>query len=361
MCFNNFYLIQSYISADGSQKIIFVRFGLTFVLSSLYMWYTSVPDFPFGKPELRGLLVLRGCGGFVGVFGFYCKSFFLLPTSMTEFVNSVPTTDSLQYLPIAEAIILTFMTPIFTAYACSIFLRAPFDKKQLLAGLVSFFGVILIAQPGSLFQSSPKSNPSSEAPDEAIVSPHQRLFAVLLGLLGVLGATCAYTTIRVIGPRAHPLLSVNYYGFIATLFSGLILLMPIFPETTFRLPSGMREWGLLLGLGVFGFFLQFLMTAGLVRDNSSKATNMMYSSVLFGLVLDYVIWDAVPGWSSWMGGAVVVTATVWGAMQKSEDGARKGGDEEYAMVPGEELFEIVDDGNEDENGEEHSHEDDGLK
>jgi hypothetical protein len=54
---------------------MFVRFGITFVLSSLYMWYTSVPDFPFGKPEVRRLLALRGIGGTVGVFGFYCEFF----------------------------------------------------------------------------------------------------------------------------------------------------------------------------------------------------------------------------------------------------------------------------------------------
>jgi hypothetical protein len=38
------------------------------------MYFTSVPDFPLGKKEVRWLLVLRGLGGFVGIYGFYCKS-----------------------------------------------------------------------------------------------------------------------------------------------------------------------------------------------------------------------------------------------------------------------------------------------
>jgi hypothetical protein len=52
---------------------MFVRFGITLILSCIYCWYTSMPDFPFGKSEIRWLLVLRGIGGAVGVSGFYCE------------------------------------------------------------------------------------------------------------------------------------------------------------------------------------------------------------------------------------------------------------------------------------------------
>jgi hypothetical protein len=54
-------------------QIIFVRMLSTAVLGSLYMWYTKVPDFPFGNRGVRGLLVLRGTAGFLGLFGAYCK------------------------------------------------------------------------------------------------------------------------------------------------------------------------------------------------------------------------------------------------------------------------------------------------
>jgi drug/metabolite transporter (DMT)-like permease len=195
-------------------------------------------------------------------------------------------------------------------------------------------------------------------PEETSVTAAQRLTAVLVGLLGVVGAVCAYTTIRVIGLRAHPLISVNYYGFIATTFSGLVLLLPIFPDISFRLPHGYREWGLLIGLGIFGFFLQFLMTAGLVKDKSSKATNMMYSSVVFGLGLDYAICGAVPGWTSWAGGAIVVAATLWGAMQTGDAAVQKGKvgrDEEYAMIRGEDILVSGDEDDEDDQNKHQVH------
>jgi drug/metabolite transporter (DMT)-like permease len=64
--------------ADGSPgmhtlQILFARFSITAVLSLLYMWWRKVENAPLGPPEIRKWLVLRGCAGFCGVFGFYCE------------------------------------------------------------------------------------------------------------------------------------------------------------------------------------------------------------------------------------------------------------------------------------------------
>jgi drug/metabolite transporter (DMT)-like permease len=61
------------------------------------------------------------------------------------------------------------------------------------------------------------------------------------------------------------------------------------------------------------------MTAGLVRDHSSRATNVMYSSVVFALILDWAIWGVLPGTWSAIGGLIVVSATFWGAMQNGRE------------------------------------------
>jgi drug/metabolite transporter (DMT)-like permease len=222
--------------------------------------------------------------------------------------------DSLAYIPIAEALILSFLLPLFTAYACSLFLHQPFDRRQLYAGLICFFGVIVIARPDQIWFGTTESYEDKGLP---AVTPMQHVIAVVAVLISDLGGTVAFTSIRVVGTRVHPLISVNYYALLSTILSGALLLIPALP-VSFRLPRNIREWGLMLGIGVFGFGLQFLMTAGLVKDKSPRATNMMYSSVVFGVVMDWTIWGVVPGWSSWVGGAVVVGATVWVAMSKVE-------------------------------------------
>ena len=65
--------------AMGTLPVLFARFSITLVLSSLYLHYAKVPDAPFGKKEVRWLLVARGLGGFFGVYGLYCMSLHPLP------------------------------------------------------------------------------------------------------------------------------------------------------------------------------------------------------------------------------------------------------------------------------------------
>lgn len=38
----------------------------TLVLSGIYQWWAKVDGAPFGSPEVRGLLIARGFGGFFG-------------------------------------------------------------------------------------------------------------------------------------------------------------------------------------------------------------------------------------------------------------------------------------------------------
>ena len=72
---NEYIGMSIYSKLTLALQIIFVRMGLTFLLSSIYMWFTKVPDFPFGAKGIRLLLVLRGATGFFGLAVFYCEQF----------------------------------------------------------------------------------------------------------------------------------------------------------------------------------------------------------------------------------------------------------------------------------------------
>lgn len=65
------------------------------------------------------------------------------------------------------------------------------------------------------------------------VTPAQRAGAVGIAMLGVVGAAGAFTTIRWIGKRAHPLISVNYFATWCTLVS--LVAMITFPSVGFLL------------------------------------------------------------------------------------------------------------------------------
>lgn len=296
-------------------QIITARMGITLILSTLYMWWTSVPYFPLGHPAIRGWLVLRALFGFVGLFTLYY---------------------SVHYLPLAEATVFRFLIPITTAWACYIVLGQPFTRKELIAGLVALIGVVLIAHPESIFGKVDDHIHADAAPEDLDdVTPTQRMFAIVLAVLGVVGAAGAYTTIRIMGDRAHALISVNYFALIATV--GSVVAMLATPGIGFIMPPSPREWALLVLLGFLGFVLQFLLTSGLQLDKSPKATSMLYTQVIFALMFDWAIWGVLPGGWSLFGGAIIIASTLWSALHKSPPPkkkveAKKSVDEETALL-----------------------------
>ncbi|OJD16295.1 hypothetical protein AJ78_03507 [Emergomyces pasteurianus Ep9510] len=245
------------LELDGSHgegmhpfQILFARMSITVVFSLLYMLYARVPH-PFGIRSIRPLLLLRGISGFLGVFSMYY---------------------SLLYLALSEATVLTFLAPIGCCYVCSLTMpNETFTRRQQAAGLTSLLGVVLIARPASLFHGFSVASGTAEADAAAgtVDDAYKRTLGILAALLGVVGTTVAYTSIRMIGKRTHPLVSVTYFSGITTIVSVLGVLL--IPAINFRVPGNMTEFLLLAGLGICGFMLQFLVTAGLSYVPPSSA------------------------------------------------------------------------------------------
>jgi drug/metabolite transporter (DMT)-like permease len=320
-------------------QILFVRQSITAFICTAYGMYTkTIPDFPFGMRGVRWLLILRGVTGFLGVFGMYF---------------------SLLYLPLSEATVLGFLSPILTCYLCSFIMPGEtFTAQQQIAGFVSLIGVLFIARPASLLSlstTSPSSSDSTMPPPSNSTVPtgspqevtqQQHLAAVGIAMIGVVGGTGALTAIRVIGTRVHAFISINYFSVWCSLVSLACLI--IFPDVKFRLPGNITEWGLLAVLGLCGFVMQFLLTAGLAyggpcqdeevsqptrqsggrklsdpesigsalfkpkpKPSGTRATAMCYTQMLFALGGDKLIFGTTPDTMSWIGSGLILAGAVW--------------------------------------------------
>ncbi|KAF1946169.1 hypothetical protein EJ02DRAFT_500296 [Clathrospora elynae] len=326
-------------------QILFARMGITVLCASLYMWYKKTEHFPFGMREVRPLLIARGLSGFFGVFGMYY---------------------SLLYLPLADATVITFLAPSLACWACSFLINEPFTRTEQVAAYVSLFGVVLIARPVSLFAAlghsdgsvPPASGDSNLVPsnitapspdrlaaDYDSVTPTQRATAVGIAMLGVLGAAGAYTTLRWIGKRAHPLVSVNYFATWCTIVS--VVAMSTIPDVGFLLPTYFKDWCYLIFLGICGFVMQFLLAAGLQYEKSSRATNMVYMQMLFALTFDKLVWGTTPGLLSIIGSSLILGSAIYVAMNKEdpnnkvEPTERGDGEEERVRAfPGEFFLQL---------------------
>ncbi|KAJ2903884.1 hypothetical protein MKZ38_009170 [Zalerion maritima] len=297
-------------------QVLFARMSLTIIISYIYMWWNATPDFPLGHPSVRRLLVFRGFFGFLGIYGIW---------------------TSLMYLDLGEATVLTFLTPSVAGYACHILLHERFTMTEQLASFVAFGGVVVIAKPGSLFRSPELGGGSGDngvngtmvsslefaSMEEEEVTPLQRLFAIGMGMVGVVGASGAYTLIRWIGKRAHPLISVSYFSGTSTAVSAVVLsLAPVLdinqPALKFDMPHGTKQWGMLLFLGTCGFIMQFLLTSGLRMDKTNKATMAMYTQMVFAVGFDRWVFGTVMDWTTVIGCTLIIGSAIWVTLAKGK-------------------------------------------
>jgi drug/metabolite transporter (DMT)-like permease len=311
-------------TGDGGldpMQVLFARMSITTVVSLWYMWWQSVPNAPFGPREVWGLLAIRGIAGFFGIYGLWY---------------------SVMYLPLAEATVISFLAPNLAGYMCHMFLHEPFTRVEQAASFMSLFGIVLITRPMALFNGlSDGSTPNAAAaasvasgngtataptgPDrDYIPTSNERLSAVGMALMGVVGGSMAITSLRAVGSRAHPLISVNYFSACCVIVTVLTLsVAPALdwnqPDLRFALPHNIKQWAMLFFIGISGFLTQFLLTAGLAAEKSNRATAMLYTAMLFAAGYDRWVFDHTMGPFSLAGCGIVLGGALWTALSKKEE------------------------------------------
>lgn len=305
-------------------QVLFTRMIMTVVACGFYMWWKGIPDAPLGPKNVRWLLVARGLTGFFGIYGMWY---------------------SVRYLPLAEATVISFLAPNLAGYLCHMFIHDPFTRTEQMASFVALGGVVLITRPISLFSGdAADTNSTSEVAAsivanvtaaavqssrpslEHVATSAERLTAIGVALLGVLGSSGAILLLRWIGPRAHPLHAVNYFSTWCAIVSATSLgLAPLVdydqPDLRFEPLTSLRQCGLLLFVGVSGFATQFLLTAGLAGESSNRATAMLYTNMLFAAGFDRWVFGHRMGWMSLAGCGLIVGSAMWVALMKKDEGA----------------------------------------
>ncbi|TQV97582.1 hypothetical protein V2A60_006672 [Cordyceps javanica] len=290
------------LEGDGMHpvQLLFYRQGLSAVGCSIYMWKTGFPDFPIPHKGIRLLLFIRSFSGFFGIYGMWY---------------------SMMYLPLADATVITFLAPGVAGIICYFVLREPFTRMEQLATLVAFFGVVLIAQPATLFVDSSKK-PSHETPEPGTLpgmdheaTASERLIAVGVALLGVFGAAGAFTTLRAIGKKTHPLISVNVFATVSTLMCATILcaapaLNVSQPTLQWKFSYTVKQLLLIVLISFFGLVMQFLLTAGLSKDKSNKANSMIYTHMLFAASFDWWVFGHRMGLISFLGCTLILGSAI---------------------------------------------------
>lgn len=200
---------------------------------------------------------------------------------------------ALAYISLADATALSYAAPLFTVIMAALLLKEQVRLYRWIAVIVGFSG-ILIMLVGPLSHSVTTATTAAS-------------FGVIFALLAALCTATSLVQIRFLNGIEHPGAIVFYFSLMTTLIG---LATSLFG---WHSPSPL-QWALLIGCGLFGGVAQILVTLSLRYADASLLAPFDYTTLLWSMLIGYVMLGAVPSMTTVMGAAVVAGAglfTLW--------------------------------------------------
>jgi drug/metabolite transporter (DMT)-like permease len=241
-------------------EIVFARSIVVAVLSGAKLLHDG-RGFRGREPRI---LLLRGVLGFGALTCFYY---------------------AVIHLPLADATVIHFMNPVFTAFIAAAVLGEHVGFKEALLVTASLAGVVLVARPGFLFGGG------GLAP-----------FPVVVGVCGAVLSAGAYVSVRHLRSEP-PMLIVFYFAAVCTLLS----LPMVVAHATLPTPALLL---VLLGVGVTTHLGQTFATWGFRLERAGRASAVGYLQIVFAAGWGWALFHEAPDVGTWAGAVVIVGSTL---------------------------------------------------
>ncbi|WP_295893043.1 DMT family transporter [uncultured Vibrio sp.] len=186
-------------------------------------------------------------------------------------------------LPLAEATILQYLHPVFTALLALVFLKERIQSSTIVCIVFCLTGLLMIVSPGSLLGSG------TELP----------LISVTAALLGAMGSAIAYVIVKKLSSTEDSSVIIFYFPLIALPLS-LILL-----GDGFVVPN-LEAFVLLIFVGIFTQIGQVGLTKAMKAEVASKATAYSYIQVVFSILLGWIVFSELPSAWTLIGGSMII-------------------------------------------------------
>jgi len=190
---------------------------------------------------------------------------------------------SINRFEIVNVLLLQNSAPLFVPILAWLITGANTPHKVKLGLIIGFIGVAITLNPTSnIFEDIYSMLP---------------LFAGLMIALAII-------YVRLIGKVNTPNQMFFYYFYITTVISG------IFAVIQWKTPSTMEQWLLILAIGISGLFYQVLATYSYLKAPVRLMSPLVFMQTVFGGMLDWIIWNNIPGISTIVGAVLVITGGV---------------------------------------------------
>lgn len=232
-------------------ELVFVRSLISFSISA---WVINQRKLPFFGTNKK-LLLVRGLSGMIALTLFFF---------------------TLHKLPLAIASILQYLSPIFTLFIASIYLKENVSKLQFASSILAFIGVVFIGVNSLVFhQTGLKLD----------------FFWMIMGILSAILSGIAYNAIAQLKSTEAPINIVIYFPMLALPITAFWCLFD------FTFPRGI-EWLILLIIGVCTQIAQVLMTRAFMLADTAIIAPFQYFGAIYALLSGWFLFhETLEIWS----------------------------------------------------------------
>ena len=187
----------------------------------------------------------------------------------------------IKYLPLADAISITFAAPIFATLFSILILRELVGKKRWSAILIGFIGILIILKPGSSLFS----------------------FYSIYPIFFCIGFATSAIIIKLLSKTEKNYLIAFYYTVGLTFLS--LFLNPfdwIFPNKF--------DYIIFFLIGITGSFGNILITEAYRNSDVSLVTPIKYLNLIFAILFGYILFNEIPSLLTIIGSLFIVISTV---------------------------------------------------
>lgn len=206
-------------------------------------------------------------------------------------VSTVAIFTALWLMPLADAIVITFMQPMLTALLAVPLLGERLRKTALLATLLAFAGVVIVLRPNF-----------------AEVG-----LAALLPLVSALGLSVLMIANRASAGAGSALAMQAYIAMTAAVLLLLATLVGHLSGVE-RFALHWPQWHVLARcafIAVTASVAHWLIYMGTMRAGAATVAPMTYGQLLGAVVFGWLFFDEVPDAISMLGAAIIVLAGLW--------------------------------------------------
>ncbi|KAI6697545.1 hypothetical protein NL676_017664 [Syzygium grande] len=252
-----YFLMEAVSDAFAAQSIPLFETAFarcTLILISSYLWLRKGGQPLFEPKHARKLLFSRAVLGYLSLMSFiYC----------------------IQRLPLSQAIVLSFTTPIMASIAARVILREKLRIGDIGGLACSYFGVLFIFQQ-MLVSQGIQGGLNKAGKVQAYAKGSHHILAVLVGLFSAITGGISFCLIRA-GAREtdQPMTTVFSFTVLASPAAGLCA----FSFEDFVLPSYYTVF-LMLVYGGLALLAELLLARALQLEKTSKVSNIQFIEVV---------------------------------------------------------------------------------